>query len=135
VEALVKYLESRIDSFNYLDEEDYLFVSSKNTGKISSSLIDYIFKKTGEYSGVGSWITPHVARASMISHLLDKFPVQRLSKEVRHKNIKMTRLVLSITYTTLTTADNYKCMQLGLFQVISSDIKNIGCLLRKSNYL
>ena len=89
-EALVKYLEVRINTFESLDEEDFLFVSSKNTGQISATLIDYIFKKTGEYTGVGSWITPHVARASFISHLLDKHPVQKVSKEVRHKDIKTT---------------------------------------------
>jgi uncharacterized membrane protein len=38
--ALVKYLEERIKTFNDLNEDDYLFVSSKNTGKISASLID-----------------------------------------------------------------------------------------------
>ena len=46
-----------------------------------------------------------------------------------------TRLVFIVVHTLVTTAKYYKCMQLGLFQVISSNIKNKGCLQRGINYL
>ena len=90
-EVVIKYLAKRIEDFGNIEEDAGLFVSSLGSGMISAGLIDYIFKKTGEYTGIGSWLTPHVARASFISHLLDKgIPIHKVSKEVGHKDIKTT---------------------------------------------
>lgn len=80
-----------IDDIN-IDDEDYIFAVRDKGIPPKQSTVAYIFTSCAIRSGIDlEGITPHVARATVITLLLEKgTPIQQVSRYVGHKNIEMT---------------------------------------------
>lgn len=90
-EAIGEYLLHRKEKDGALDSETPLFCSSKTGKKLTSSTVDFLFKRYAKKAGIKEKVSAHCARVSVISNLKNKgVGIDDIANYVGHKDIKTT---------------------------------------------
>lgn len=90
-EAIGEFLLWRKKELGFLKMEDPLFCSPKTQKKLSSSTINFIFKKYAKRAGVKEKVSAQCARVSVISNLKNKgVGIDDIANFVGHKDFKTT---------------------------------------------
>lgn len=96
-DSIGDYLEWRRELVGDIGSNEYLLKSTQikrgeSYGSLNARSVDYIFKKYAKRAGVQYKITPHSARVSVISRLLQKgIGINDVADFVGHKDIATTR--------------------------------------------